>query len=536
MDKAVEFAWTEQDSSNTDPRMAVVKGAIMKQRGLALFLAACLMSTLLIGCGDSSEGRTPKDRAAENMLHVALPEDLDNSLDPHKTTSALTRAELFNVFEGLVKPTPNGDLVCAVADHYEISEDRKTYTFTLRDGILFHNGQLVTAEDVVWSIQRCTAPENPEIVSVEALSDIETIEAVDEKTVVITLREPSNTFLSYLTLPILPKDYTEQDSAPVGTGPFRYVSRQPRVEVVLEKNEAYWGTPAKLDKVVYQVIEDSDKLLERLESGAVDLCSHLTCDQAAQLPEGFHVEEGTRNLVVALYLNHGVQPLNDIRVRKALCMGVDKQGIIDQVFDGYGTPIGSSVYPAFGKYFDDSLTHYYPRDVAAAKALLAEAGYPNGLTLTMTVPGEPYLEMAEVLVPQLAEIGVTLQIQPVEWETWYEETYYERGFETTLVGVDAANMTAQALLERFVSDFRKNFINYHNAAYDGLFRRVLATYEDGEQTRLYQEMARNLTENAANVYLQDLPDLVAVRDGIDGVQFYPTNVMDLSNVHYEKEA
>ncbi len=515
----------------------------MKKRSLALLLVACLVGTVLSGCGDSSKTETPKDRAAANTINVALPEDLDDSLDPHKTVSALTREEMFNVFEGLVKPTPDGDLVCAVAENYKISEDRKTYTFTIRDGITFHNGQSVTAQDAVWSIERClppadpdSAPKDPEIFPVKALGVIEKMEAVDDKTLVITLKEPSNEFLSYLTLAILPRDYTEQDTAPVGTGPFQYVSRQPQVEIVLEKNENYWGTPAQLDKVVYKVIENADTMLMSLQSGAIDLCSHLTGTQVSQLPTGFHVEEGTMNLVNALYLNHAVQPLDDIRVRQALCMGVDKQRIIDLAFDGYGKAIGSSVYPAFTKYFDDSLTNYYTRDVEKARALLAEAGYPDGLTLKTTVPSDKkqYTETAEVLASQLAEIGVTLEIQPVEWETWLEETYYGRNFETTVVGVDASNMTARALLERFVSNFRKNFINYNNAEYDELFRLVQATSDDAEQTRLYKEMARNLTENAANVYIQDLADLMAVRDGLTGVRFYPIFVMDLAGVHYEK--
>ena len=508
----------------------------MKKRSIALFLVACLVSAVLSGCGDSSKPQPTEDRAAENTIHVALPEDLDDSLDPHKTVSALTREEMFNVFEGLVKPTAAGELVCAVAESYEISPDGKTYTFTIRDGITFHNGQPVTAEDAVWSILRVKDPQDPKVFPVPALERVASVTAADDRTVVITLTEPSNEFLSYLTLAILPGDYTEQDAAPVGTGPFRYVSRQPQVEVVLEKNENYWGTPAQLDRVVYKIIENSDTLLMSLQSGAIDLCSHMTSTQTAQLPAGFHVEEGTMNLVTAMYLNHDVKPLDDLRVRQALCMGVDKQGLIDLAFDGYGTPIGSSMYPAFSKYFDESLTDYYPHDVEQAKALLAEAGYPDGLTLTMTVPSDkkPYTDTAEVLVAQLAEIGVTLEVLPVQWDTWVEESYNGRNYQTTMVGVDASTMTARALLERFTTGHRKNFVNYSNAEYDALFQQAQLTTDDAEQTRLYKEMERNLTENAANVYIQDLADLVAVRDNLDGLQFYPIYVLDLSQVHYVK--
>ena len=240
------------------------------------------------------------------------------------------------------------------------------------------------------------------------------------------------------------------------------------------------------------------------------------------------------NLVQALYLNNAEKPFDDVRVRQALCYAVDKQAIIDLAFDGYGSPIGSSMYPAFGKYFDDSLTDYYTRDVEKGKALLADAGYPNGFDMTITVPSnyKPHMDTAEVLVQQLAEIGVKATIQPIEWESWVSDVYAGRKFQSTVVGVDASTMTARALLERFTSDYGKNFINYNNAEYDALFRQTLTAYDDAEQTALYKQMLANLTENAANAYIQDLADLVAVRKGVEGVTFYPIYVLDLANLHY----
>ena len=112
------------------------------------------------------------------------------------------------------------------------------------------------------------------------------------------------------------------------------------------------------------------------------------------------------------------------------------------------------------------------------------------------------------------------------------DVYAGRQFQSTVVGVDASNMTARALLERFTSDYAKNFINYNNADYDALFQQALVTYDDGEQTAIYKAMEKNLTENAANVYIQDLADLVAVRQGLEGVTFYPIYVLDLSTVRY----
>ena len=506
----------------------------MKKKVLALVLLMTLLGTVLSGCGDGSAAETQKSRADTNELVVGIAQDLDDSLDPHKTVKAGTREVMFNVFEGLMKPTPDGDLTPAIAEKYEVSEDRRTYTFHLREGVQFHNGETVTAEDVVYSIQRCGAATETGIVQVEAFSVIEDLKAVDERTVSITISEPSNEFISYMTTAVLPAGYDKQDTDPVGTGPFKFVSRTAQDSVVLEKFNEYWGTPAQLDKVTLKIMENADSLMMSLQSGAIDLCAHLTSTQVAQLEKDFNVAEGTMNLVQAMYLNNAVAPFDDVRVRQALCYAVDTQEIIDLAFDGYGSPIGSSMYPAFGKYFDDSLTNYYTKDVEKAKALLAEAGYPDGFDMTITVPSnyKPHMDTAEVLVQQLAQIGVNATIEPIEWESWVSDVYAGRQFQSTVVGVDASTMTARALLERFTSDYGKNFINYNNAEYDALFQQTLTAYDDAEQTAIYKQMLANLTENAANVYIQDLADLVAVRKGVEGVTFYPIYVLDLANLHY----
>ena len=514
----------------------------MKKRLTAFLLLAALLCAALTGCGGGSTEQTPAEKEPStpdaapvaNEITVGIAQDLDDSLDPHKTVKAGTREVMFNVFEGLVKPTPDGDLTPAVAESYTVSEDRLTYTFTLREGVKFHNGDTVTAEDVVYSINRCAAATETGIVQVEAFSVIQNIAAVDERTVTITIAEPSNEFLSYLTVAVLPSDYDKQDTAPIGTGPFKFVSRAAQDSMVLEKFDEYWGTPANLDKVTLKIIENADSLMMSLQSGAIDLCAHLTSTQVAQLADDFDVAEGTMNLVQAMYLNNAVAPFDDVRVRQALCYAVDKQEIIDLAFDGYGSPIGSSMYPAFGKYFDDSLTNHYTKDIEKAKSLLAEAGYPDGFEMTITVPSnyQPHIDTAQVLVEQLKEINVTAKIELVEWGTWLSDVYAGRQYQSTVVGVDASNMTARALLERFTSTAGNNFINYSDADYDALFAQAQACYDDAEQTGIYKEMLTNLTENAANVYIQDLADLVAVRKGLEGLNFYPIYVLDLSTVRW----
>ena len=514
----------------------------MKKRLLALLLLTGLLSAALTGCGGGSTEQASEDgqtadgstgaRAQANEIVVGIAQDLDESLDPHLAVAAGTKEVMFNVFEGLVKPTPEGELIPAVADHYEISEDQTTYTFTLREGVQFHNGDPVEMRDVVYSIERC-ADDSEGTPLIPALSAISSMDA-DSTTLTITLDQPDSEFLSYLTLAILPEDYPDQATAPVGTGPFKFVSRTAQDSIVLERFDGYWGTPAQLDKVTFRIIENADSLVMSLQSGAIDMFAHLTSTQVAQLGDDFQVLEGTMNLVQALYLNNAVEPFNNELVRQALCYAVDKQQIIDLAFDGYGSPIGSSMYPAFQKYFVEDLTDYYSYDPDRARELLAEAGYPDGFSVTITVPSnyQPHIDTATVLVEQLRAVGITAEIQPVDWGTWVDETYTNRQFQSTVIGVDASNMTARALLERFVSTADDNFINYQNADYDALFQQAQAAADDAEQTELYKQMERNLTEHAANVYIQDLADLVVLRNGLEGYQFYPIYVMDLSTVHY----
>lgn len=513
----------------------------MKKKLLALFLALVMVGAVLPGCGDGSKdpgGQGNNGKTGEPVkggeITVGIAQDLDDSLDPHQTVAAGTREVLFNIFEGLVKPNSDGEMIPAVAEKYTLSEDGTTYTFTLREGVKFHNGQTVTAEDVVYSINRCAAvPEGQEKPLVAAFSAVKSVEALDEKTVAVTIAQRDLEFISYMTAAIIPADYENQDTAPVGTGPFRFVSRTPQQDFVMERFEDYWGAPAWLDKVTYKICENADALVMNLNGGSIDLCAHLTSAQASQLNQNFQVLEGTMNLVQAIYLNNQAKPFDNQLVRQALCYAIDRQGIMDMVADGHGTAVGSSIYPAFTKYFLPELVDKYPHSVEKAKELLAQAGYPNGFDMTISVPNnyQPHMDTAEVVAEQLREAGINVTIQPVEWSTWLDTIYNGRQFQATVVGVDAANMTARAMLERFTSDYGKNFINYNNPAYDTLFQQAINAQDEATQTDLYKQMEAMLADTAANVYIQDLCDLVAMRQDLGGLKFYPIYVLDLSTVY-----
>lgn len=513
----------------------------MKKKLLALFLALVMVGAVLPGCGDGSKdpgGQGNNGKTGEPVkggeITVGIAQDLDDSLDPHQTVAAGTREVLFNIFEGLVKPNSDGEMIPAVAEKYTLSEDGTTYTFTLREGVKFHNGQTVTAEDVVYSINRCAAvPEGQEKPLVAAFSAVKSVEALDEKTVAVTIAQRDLEFISYMTAAIIPADYENQDTAPVGTGPFKFVSRTPQQDFVMERFEDYWGAPAWLDKVTYKICENADALVMNLNGGSIDLCAHLTSAQASQLNQSFQVLEGTMNLVQAIYLNNQAKPFDNQLVRQALCYAIDRQGIMDMVADGHGTAVGSSIYPAFTKYFLPELVDKYPHDVAKAKELLTQAGYPDGFDMTISVPNnyQPHMDTAEVVAEQLREAGINVTIQPVEWSTWLDTIYNGRQFQATVVGVDAANMTARAMLERFTSDYGKNFINYNNPAYDALFQQAINAQDEATQTDLYKQMETMLADTAANVYIQDLCDLVAMRQDLGGLKFYPIYVLDLSTVY-----
>ncbi len=507
---------------------------------LALVLGGCAGGK---ATGDAPQADNSSQSSAEKSadgdgtsIVVGIPQDLEDSLDPHKTEMAGTREIFFNVFEGLVKPDTEGNLVDAVASSHTISEDHKTYTFTLREGVRFHNGADVTVDDVKYSIERCADASEGEPL-VPAFSSIEKIDTPDEKTIEITLKDPDTEFLAYLTTAIIPKDYDQQDTQPVGTGPFVYVSRTPQDNIIMKKNEDYWGEPAKLDTITFKVLTDSNAIVTNLKGGSVDMCFHLNATQIAALGDDFRIFEGTMNLVQALYLNNGEAPFDDVRVRQALCYAVDPQQVLDMVSDGKGTLIGSSMFPAFGKYYMPELADLYPRDVEKAKELLKEAGYEDGFEMTITVPSnyQQHVDAAQILAEQLKEISVDAKIELIEWDSWLSDVYMDRKYQSTVVGVDAATLTARAMLDRFVSDDESNFINFKNEEYDELFEKATSTAEDAEQVEYYQRMEEILAEDAANVYIQDMADCVAMSPKFDGYESYPLYALDMSKIYPVEE-
>ena len=513
------------------------------KRKLLLALLMFSMTTALCACkGGTDQGDTPGDISSGTPANggeivVGITQDLD-SLDPHIAVAAGTDEVLFNIFEGLVKPDKDGNFVEAVAEKYVISEDAMTYTFTLRENVKFHNGKTVTVDDVVYSLKRCAGlldVQDPNVLVDSALSRaIKEIVVKDEKTVELKLHAANTELLPYLTCAIIPCDYESQSTSPVGTGPFKFVSYSPLESFVVEKNKEYYGTPAYLDKVTFKIYASSDAAFLELMAGKIHIFPYLTEEQVAQLSQKYTIEVGTMNLVQAMFLNNGVKPFDDVRVRQAFCHGVNRQEILDMLSGGRGTLINSGMTPGLSSYYNDKLAGY-AYDVDKAKQLLADAGYADGLEINLTVPSnyQYHMDTAQVIVEQLKKIGVTAKIVPVEWATWLSDVYKGREYQATVVGLDF-NLAPSDVVKRYQSTASNNFMNYNNAKYDTTFAKALAAIDEQEKQNAYKELQTFLYEDAASVYIQDPALLTAVSKELGGYTFYPVYVQDMSLVYFIK--
>lgn len=502
---------------------------IKKLLAVALSIAMC---ATLTGCFGGST-KNSSSSGDKNSIIVGIQNDLD-SLDPHLAETAGTREVMYNVFEGLVKPTKDGDLAPAVASDYSVSEDGKVYTFILRDNVKFHNNETVTAEDVKYSIERNAGLTGGDVL-VSAFDKIESVDIKDEKTVTVTLSEADTELIAYMTVAIIPADYNEQGTAPVGTGPYKFVSYTPQEKLVLEKFDEYWNkeAAASIKDVEFRIVQNTDSVILDLKAGSIDVYPYLTDSQAAELSGTMDILAGNSNLTQALYLNNKNEYFSNKLVRQAICYAVDREEISSIVAGGKGTLLGSALYSGFGKYYKD-LTSKYETNIDKAKELLKEAGYENGFTFSIKIPSnyQFHVSTGEVIVSQLSEIGITAKIELIDWTTWLNDVYTNRDFEATVIGIDSKLAPSDMML-RYKSDYSKNFVNFNNAEYDDVLVKAMATTNEDEKTEYYHRLQEILAEDAGSIYIMDPPTLVAVNSELQGFTFYPIFVQDMSVLSYK---
>ena len=516
----------------------------MKKKQLLSGVMALLLSASLCACGGSKTAEGTSEAAGEsseaetsNTLSEGTPvpggsvvygmtQDLA-SLDPHIDTDAGTRDVVFNLYEGLVKPTSDGGFIPAVASDYIISDDAKTYTFTLRDGITFHDGTPVTIEDVKYSIDRYAEIQGE---SSAFSSLVDSVEVQDDKTLVVNLKESYSEFLPMMTIAIIPQSNEDPAGNPIGTGPFKYVSYTPGQNLELKKYDGYWqeGVPS-LDSVEFKFIADVDTAFVELQAGTIDILKYLTSAQAETLGDDYNIVQGSMNLVHAMYLNSAYEPLSKTEVRQALCYAVDRDAINNFIFGGKSHIIGSHMIPAMSKYYEPEAETIYSYDPEKAKELLADAGYADGFDLEITVPSSysQHVDSAQIIADELSQVGINVTLNQVEWSTWLQDVYKGGNFQATVIGFDGT-LAPSDWLKKYVTDDAKNFMHYSNTEYDDVFNTAYTTVDDDVKVENYKKAQMILAEDAAAVYIKDPANLVAVSKKFGGYTFYPTAAEDMS--------
>jgi len=466
---------------------------------------------------------------ADLVLGVVLePPHLDPTAG---AAAAIDEIVYANIFEGLTRIGPDGNVLPALAESWEISEDGKTYTFKLHDGVTFHDGTAFDAEDVKFSLERAMA-ENSTNAQKVLFSAIQSVEAVDPTTAKVTLKQPQGSFLYNMAwgdaVIVAPESADGNKEKPTGTGPFKFENWAKGSSVTIVKNPDYWGEPSGLEKAEFRFIPDAAAAVTALLSGDVQAFPNLQAGDALPQIEAdprFKVVIGATEGETILAMNNGKEPFNNLKVRQAISHAVNRDEVILGATNGHGVPIGSHFSPANPAYVD--LTGTYPYDVEKAKALLAEAGYPDGFSATLKLPPPPYARLAgEIIASELREVGINLEIIPMEWAQWLEQVFTNKEFDLTIIShtePDDINIYAR-------EDY---YFNYQNPKFNEVMAELDATAEPEKRKELYGKAQRIIAEDAVNVFLFQLPKIGVWDAKLEGMwENMPIQANDLTKVRW----
>ncbi len=479
-----------------------------------------LLGLALLGCG--KEEKAPEKKIVKTITNM----DID-SLNPYKLVSSGSEEIMMNVFEGLVMPTVDGGLYPAVAKEYNISEDGLKYTFKIRDGIKFHNGNPLDVKDVEFSLRKMSGREG-DTPAQAMFSNIDDIKITGEDEVTITLKVPDSAFIYYMTEGIVPDENKDSlDKEPIGTGPFKVSGYEREQKITLEKNNDYWGEKAKIDGVEIFVTPNAETAFLKLLSGEIDILPRVDSKRLNEL-KNFKTISGAQNTVQLFALNNKFEPFSHKEVREAINLAVDKDGIIKNVMGGYGIKLETNMSPVMKKFCIDNIGE--KRDVEKAKELLKNAGYEN-LKFTVRVPSNyaMHVSTAQVIAEQLKEVGITMNIETVEWATWLSEVYSGRKYEATIVGL-TGKLDPDSILKRYASDYPRNFFNYENPKYDKLIADAKITSDENKRIEYYKEAQRILRDENVAVFIMDPELITAVNKNINGYVFYPLSFTNFAKI------
>lgn len=471
----------------------------------ALVLAGCAAG----GAPASSGATSAPDPDAE--IVVGSQNEPTNLDQIYGGSSGVTEVFTGNVYEGLFKITDDATVEPLLAAETEVSEDGLVYTFTLQDDATFHSGDPVDAEAVKYSLERFISDESI-AARKRQLSVIDHVDVVDDKTVAVTLSQPSISFtynLGYVWI-VNPAagDLTANED---GSGPYRLADYRKGDSITLEVNDDYWGEAPSNGGVVYQYYADPTALNNALLTGAVDLVtSQSNPDSLGEFEAaGFQIIEGTSTTKELLAFNDRIAPFDSIQVRKAIYSAIDREKLLDAIWDGRGQLIGSMVPPSEPWYID--LADNNPYDVELAEQLLAEAGYADGFSFTLDTPDSGvHSTVAEFVKSELAKVGITVEINVITDDEWYQKVYTDKNFEATLQG--------------HVNDRDINFYGnpdfywgYDNADVQTWLADSEKAASTEEQTELVKKANQQISDDAASVWLYLNPQLRVAAEGITGV-------------------
>jgi peptide/nickel transport system substrate-binding protein len=493
-----------------------------------------LGTAAIVIAGFGSAGPSAVWAQAPTALSVQTtsePPGLDLTATPASVTAAVV---FYNVQEALVKVDEKGHLVPWLAERWHTT-DNLNYTFFLKKGVRFHNGRELTAEDVKFVLDRARNPETKHP-HTRQYQDIGTIHVRDPLTVTIALKRTNAMFILNLARQgsvIYPREAVDQQkSHPVGTGPFMFERWDRGDRVVLKRNPDYHvkGQP-KLERVTFRFIPDSNAALAALQAGDIDVMAFGLGPESVDVVRknpNLQVIVGQTTSDVILALNNSKKPYSDVRVRRAITHAVDKGEVVKGAMFGMGRVLGTNIDP-LNPFFVD-MARAVPHDAVRAKQLLAEAGYPNGFEAVLRVPPQyPYtVRTGEVLVGQLAKVGIRVKLEQIEWGQWLDRIYKNADYDMTIIGHaeawDAGNYANP-----------KYYFRYESAKFQEVFAESERTLDDKKRKELYVQLQKIMVDEAPVVWLYVYPYLVAAKKGVTRIwKDLPTPSMDLSEVGWAK--
>ncbi|HEY0216670.1 MAG TPA: ABC transporter substrate-binding protein [Cellulomonas sp.] len=474
----------------------------------ALVLAACSAGSST-ATDDSSTGAGGDSAATLTVGLASVPQSLDFTATGG---SAIFQALVGNVYEGLVHLDESGAIQPLLATDWTISDDGLTYSFTLREGVTFHDGTPFTADVVKSSLERLgewTAN------SPSFLAAIDHVEVVSDHQADVVLSEPDANTLFYLStvlgVMIAPDSVATLATEANGTGPFTFGSYEQGVAMVLDRNDDYWGEPAGVSQVTLSYFADASSAANALRTGGVDaLFQAEAYDQIASFESdsAYTVTTGTTQSVVVLTMNSQQPALADLRVRQAISRAIDKDAVLAAATSGYGTTLSGPAVPTDPWFAEFDENAYDP---GSARTLLEEAGVSD-LTLHFTVPNRPYAQaVAQVVQSDLAEIGVTATLDVQEFPAvWLESTMTNHEFDLTVINhTEARNLISYGDPTYYWS--------YDDADVQADFAAAAAAPTEDEQVAAISSAQEQIVADAPGVWLYNAPNIVVARAGVTGM-------------------